>query len=448
MFGARVKGNQAVSFYPNFHVEGMEKAQDGSLENVALALLAARDDDPHFTIRYCENLETECDADLTVFFCETDGEDAMKRQEALESEGWQHVSLLERFFHARSDIRFMKSPEERFAVFVCAGNLQAYHMMLSVLPRILRGFDAKSLSEKELELLETCLTKDGGRFIDLLDGLYGEGRIHRIIIMRQLDFVRKKARERRAQEVKGQIHRYREEIDRLQVSMDNYARKVRDAEMLHFGILNEPDKNDGIKEMMDLVNGNENIVIPQDSFSSTGFSVAIRGPLVNFPDIRAAINNSGSTIYGYIGRCDFDEEDRRRLMRALFVDETYTAMLYGSFSFDVAESTIYADRSASNAPSGWNLTAMPNPHLYYFTCTGSYGPVMRQKMTEGDYVGAITACANSVSSVNLHEQPSFTKFVENLFVLCANAKVLRRLDGTALTPVEAVKELKQQEENG
>ena len=86
-----------------------------------------------------------------------------------------------------------------------------------------------------------------------------------------------------------------------------------------------------------------------------------------------------------------------------------------------------------------------NPHLHYFNCFGDHKRYILDRVCAGDIVGAIMQCIESAKSINILEEPTFGRLVNDLFN--SQSKVILLPDGSSVTPVEALEWLKKEEEN-
>jgi hypothetical protein len=130
------------------------------------------------------------------------------------------------------------------------------------------------------------------------------------------------------------------------------------------------------------------------------------------------------------------KEQMKKLWLALFGDCVYKLRMCCAFVADMKSGL----RGLANYrfPSESD-TYLPNPHIQFYGCTGTYSARFAEYMKKHDYVGAIDQAVVSGRNINFYDSAVISLFVKNLSA--SNTKCIEKADGTLLTPKEAINEL-------
>lgn len=160
------------------------------------------------------------------------------------------------------------------------------------------------------------------------------------------------------------------------------------------------------------------------------------------------VRNTRSYLYtNYENQADVwnDMDNRRLLLNAIFSDNPklkvkmcaiYVLDLRGSIS----------TRRGYDYPRREFGDCIPNPHLDVHACFGNYKRYIQDAIIEGDNIRAIEQCVCSAGSINIGESATFPKFLRQIFNHNCE-KVIELPEGTAVTPIEALNWLKNEENN-
>ena len=135
-------------------------------------------------------------------------------------------------------------------------------------------------------------------------------------------------------------------------------------------------------------------------------------------------------------------------MRAIFIDQSVRVRFCAAYSFN-----LYSN-SGEGLPGFSRYGAllndhMPNPHINRFGCTGDYRKTMRELLSRGDYVMAIEQASASCRTLTLSDTSART-FCNNLFGSqgMKEANCIELPNGSVVTATEAIKYLKEENNNG
>lgn len=198
-----------------------------------------------------------------------------------------------------------------------------------------------------------------------------------------------------------------------------YARLVRQKRSLlderrAFMLGLEEEKNENA--LMNYFLANQNLLLKSVDGSVLEFYV--KTTLGNFDTetMKSILGNSGRadrcTMYTR-GDKGISLEDRDRLFKAIFVDETIRVWLFAPFTLRCDEYCEVSARCDFSQPPEMH-DCCPNPHLYYHSCMGDNQRYVNDALAESDYVTAMEQTIGSVASVNINESVTAGPWMEDL----------------------------------
>ena len=228
----------------------------------------------------------------------------------------------------------------------------------------------------------------------------------------------------------------------LEDNVAEYARlvqKVNDATIKYEALLARP-KNEST-ELVDYFKRHKNLQLVNVSDGTIKFYVKTTADWFDLDFYRRASSNG--SIYRMTADPPFCKvEDRKLLMDAIFSDDpVFRIRLCAIYALntDVAVFRNY------EYPEELTRQYLPNPHLQYHQCLGSYRDPIRTAIRNSNYIGAIEQCVASCQSINLAETGvTFIPFMKRLFATTKKEKVLIDKDGNEYNAKEALEKLKEQ----
>ena len=89
---------------------------------------------------------------------------------------------------------------------------------------------------------------------------------------------------------------------------------------------------------------------------------------------------------------------------------------------------------------------MPNPHINRYSCLGNYVRTINELLKDRNYIGAIEQCSASAKSLNFGDSTVMHEFMRFMYS-SGNRTFIELSDGTTVSPINAIKWLKEQENN-
>lgn len=352
---------------------------------------------------------------------------------------------------ARLNARFYVGKSGRETIIVCENlNLPAYHLLQSLVPRLLPQFFAEApLDADELALLEALTLRTATEYERCLSKLAERLDLREFTIKRIIGDFEKAGRREEICRTQQKIARYKKEVADLRERYCSYLWQIDDLNVQLSGQETALNSASDGSELIDYFVHNRHITPLR--VSGRVLVIAVKTFLESFDpeQFRTYSQNSHSFLYeGYeCGGRFADIKNREKMLNAIFSDEsTLKVKICSNYSLDLRGSgscslQFHYDDEFSDY--------LPNPHIHYFACLGNYAMYIDQALQNGDIIGAIEQCVASAKSLNLAESPTVRRFLNDMFNSRRN--IIRLPDGKDVTPEEALDyldDLEKKEENG
>lgn len=226
------------------------------------------------------------------------------------------------------------------------------------------------------------------------------------------------------------------ELGRIQ---QNFNSKLRERNNCSLQIAGMESKiaEGGDSEIMEFFLHHKNLVLCDAYGSEVVFIVKTQLGWFDPDMAEAAINNRNSCLYTSCERVSRDNEKLKKLWRAIFLDEKLRINFCAKFRLSV--------NGGVNADSTYGAFDMnefgefsPNPHLDYYSCLGDHAREINNRMSGGDYIGAIEQCVASCQSLAFGDSTVMSKFCEIMSGRTGNNRCIVLPDGRVVRPKEAI----------
>ena len=299
----------------------------------------------------------------------------------------------------------------------------------------------KSLREKESDKYEACLEKVAAKYdfrtLNIKNLLKGfETRYERI----------------EAERLRSRIMDIISSIDNLEEEISRYLNDKREADTMLLGIetkiAQEQENEDS--EIMQYFLCNKKLQLNTVNDSIMTFSCEDYLTYFDEEMAKSMIDNPRSYVYVPNGRaCNnyIKAEDMKRLMYAIFIDQTLRIKFCAAYQFELGRRV----RALSGFDYDSNFkNCMPNPHTDHYSCMGNYEREITNRIRENDYIGAIEQAIASCKSLNFGDSTVMKRFIEQMYGLdgYTHNVCVELPDGKFVTPKEAAEFLKNKEEKG
>ena len=201
----------------------------------------------------------------------------------------------------------------------------------------------------------------------------------------------------------------------------------------------------GDNELMDYFISNKKLLVDSVSDDDT-LTYFVGGYIDNFDvdTFERCLENHGSVIYNEYESTSprgITKEDYISLMKAVFLDETVKMKVYSKWRIGTGG---YIEAVGDADPPIQLKDYLPNPHLVYFRCYGSFEPELVKAASECDYIRAVDISSAENGNVNFNDVTVMSRFIRD--ILTEKSRFLELPEGMAVTATEAIAWLKAQDE--
>ena len=362
-------------------------------------------------------------------------------------DGLEEIEKIRTFLEPVMGIRVFVNRETRTTCMLVLNlNSKKWHLIQATLLTALPWYYDKEnhpCSEDEKRIIQSLTKTDAAAYADAINRIEDALDFRTAKIKAIISNYSKTVYQRQKEAVSTTLCNTNDSIRQRENEISNLLVKKRDLEYKLIALSSKEDSAEG-KRLADYFVANK-YLNPENKDDGV-LTLYITGYLDSFdPEIlKSLLDNDRSYIYSEVnGRRSFaDVENRKKLLMALFSDEPVLKLrTVGRYELDM-------ERIRCGAPSNYDIPVkykdyIPNAHLYYYSCLGSYKTYINKRLEEGDLIGAIGQCIASLHSTNLAENTTQVKLFNDLFK--SDRKCIELPDGSFVNAEEALDWLNAQE---
>lgn len=367
--------------------------------------------------------------------------------------GWHRLEKVTDFFKKTFyTLCFINPDKKSVVVFVDNMDIRRMHyLQCSIFAFLPWYFDPKlGVSKIEMELIESLRNKDSAKYEDCIAAIAEQYDFRTAKIRQLLAGFETRYERTECERVRREIESCDEYINSLNAQIRDYLKARRDTEIRLLGLEAKIASGSEESEIMDYFLHNDRLVL--ESVDDDYIVFSVKAYIEYFDDDLAerVIRNDTSYIYRPNGRgCNnlIDKEDMRKLMTAVFINQTIRIRVCAAYQFSMDGNVRGLSRHGYGAEF---REYTPNPHIDGFSCLGTYNQSINELLRRHDYVGAIEQCAASCKSVNLNDGTVMCEFMRRIYGISErqnniNMRCFELPDGSVVTPIDAVNWIKSQE---
>ncbi len=325
----------------------------------------------------------------------------------------------------------------------------AQSMFTRFAPWVLNGTKPEDIPVELREYFVSLNQESGSVYVDAVERVITAHNLRDKIVNRVIETVMRGTVDASISNYESRIADHRRRLANLYsdiASVNTYLTRDLDA----LTGLRERNKDIEAKtsEFKDYISTCESsITIKANSSSKTSLDVYVKTYLKNF-DVDLAetyIANDESYLYEWDNWSSdmLNLEDRRRLLKAVFLDESIKIRMAGQFTVDPTSCSFrYArDGEAESLRNHY----LPNPHVAHFDCFGNNSRYINDALMNGDMITVVEMLRSVTENLNIADGTVGKTFVEAVLNSETAYRIYETNDGQLLTPSEAVEYLKAHE---
>jgi len=376
--------------------------------------------------------------------------DMVKDNMASTYDGWYRLPKVTDFFRKTFYcICFINPDKKNVMLFTDTLDIRKLHYLqcgiFAFMPWYFNPEDG--VSEIEMALINSLREKTPENYLSCLNVIasqydFRSGKIKKLLAGFETIFERKEL-----EQAQRNLRDVIDELNDLNERFGNYLRQQRELNAKILGLEISIERGGGESEIMEYFLCNKKLVL--ESCTNRDLVFGCMDYLTYFDEemAKTMIDNPRSYVYKPNGNTMeryMSKEDMKRLMYALFIDQTLRMKMCAAYSFRI-------DGNVS-ALSGHYYSyeysdCTPNTHIDRFSCMGNHQRVINELLRERNYIGALEQSISSCKSLNFGDSPVMNEFMYRLYGARdgINVKCIELPTGEVVKPKEAVAWLKAQE---
>lgn len=395
-------------------------------------------------------------------FANSNSADSMANMKLIEREflnycsGWVRVEKVTDFFRKTFAVLCYIQPETKCVyLFVDNMNMQKLHyLQCAVFAFLPWYFDPEQgVTEQEMELINSLREKKATKYETCLADFASQFDFRTSRIKNLLSGFETRYERIQCEELGNEIKQVIDRIEQLNYQIGDWLKMKAEKEITLLGFQTKIQQSGDPEEseIMDYFLCNKNLIL--EKVDDRTMTFVVKGYVDFFDEdmAKTVIDNRRSYVYRPSGRaCNnyIPEGDMKRLMTALFIDETLRMKFCAAYKFEL---TGGVSALAHHLYDYECRDCTPNPHTDRYSCMGDYQHVINELLKNHDYIGAIEQCSASCRSLNFGDSIVMQEFMNRLYGTGngdnVNIQCIELPDGRIVRPKEAIIWLKEQEGN-
>lgn len=367
-------------------------------------------------------------------------------------EGWHRLNKVTDFFRKTFYVLCFINPEKK-SVYLFTDKMDVkkmHYLQCSIFAFLPWYFDPEAgVSELEMELINSLREKKSDKYDDCIARIASQYDFRTQKIRNLLAGFETRYERQECERVRREIGDYIDEIDRLNSQIGEYLRVKADKEIRLLGLetkIAQGSSEDS--EIMEYFLCNNRLVLEEVTDTYMVFSCMDYLTYFDEDMAKQMIDNKRSYVYRPNGRaCNnfIQEDDMKKLMYAIFIDQTLRIKMCCAYKFDLNGRV----KGLSGHNYGYEFReCTPNTHIDRYSCMGNYERTINELLKNHNYIGAIEQCVASCKSMNFADSPVMQEFMSRLYGLSGsnvNIRCIELPDGRVVEPKEAIEWIKAQE---
>jgi len=353
------------------------------------------------------------------------------------------------FLKEKADIKcraIYHKEKNKAAIFINTKDIRYYHLNASFISLLFpKLFEEKPLEGQDYDVVKACSKPDKDMFVQKIRECVQPYAMEFRRIM--LNALLKSLHNDKIEYALREVDQQREYIENVKNTLAEAVKNLKTLSVTYEGLRATEQFDEAEEEFVEYLSTNKAIRAMKMEGSVLTFAVA------------TLLNNYNADVWetfakrGYIFDGEYmyrhekiklldvfeDIENRKRLLCNIFSETPeFAVKIAGNYRIDMHSEYVSAEREYNYCAADPIFKSyLPNPHLKIFHCLGGYEDRIPEALRKRNYIGAVELCCASAGSVDLDEtDQTFRPFIG--WLMSTREKVLRRKDGTDMTPEEAL----------
>lgn len=346
---------------------------------------------------------------------------------------WIRVDKITEFFRKAFPIVCFINNDFKNSILITSGmDIRKIHYLQCAIPAFMPWYfeGDRRLTEDDLDLIRSLSEKTSSHYLEAINRYFEKYDFRSIAIKEYLAGFESMYMQNEVESLSGNIERNLREIREYNRVIASLCEQNARNNAKIMGLKLAIDEANENSELMDYFLCNKKLNIVGKNRGAIDFEVF--DYLIYFDEDLAEqiINNDSSYVYsmqhGYITK-----RQMKKLMTEIFIEHTINIKTCAAYCISIRDGVSGIENYAYSK-SGY----LPNPHIHYYSCMGSYSSTIGQLLSEGNYIGAVEQCIASCKSLNFGDYSVMERFMSVLYQ--TENKFIELPDGSVVNPKEAI----------
>ena len=341
-----------------------------------------------------------------------------------------------RVFYARKLNTLFYSDNRNTVIFTDKLELKQFHVLQMMIPKYLPSlFAGNPLTEIETALLKSAGNTSATEYEMLIEEFAKDLDIRAEIIRIKLEGFETAFERLRISEIRNEISRHQNDYDNYLTLLREISQKIQNCQYTLAGLECAINEHSGDSELMEYFMCNKNLSIIRVTGTVIEFVAHGYADVYDVDAFEQYVGNHSGYMYNGLSPA-VTKSQMEKLYRTIFGDGKYKLRMCAAYTADMRTGLRGFQHYSFPIESN---TYLPNPHIQQYGCIGTYAARFQEYMVKKDYVGAIDQAVVSARNLNFYDSMVISFFASDLSG--TTRKCIEKLDGTLLTPYEAIMEL-------
>lgn len=364
------------------------------------------------------------------------------------SKGFEKIQKVTDFFRKTFRVNcYVNHTERKVVIFVEQLNIRRMHYLqcaiLAFLPWYFNPEDG--VTQDEMDLIQSLRETKPDKYMEAIGKIAEKYDLRTMFIKTRLSGFEVAYEKNRRNVLKERIADRISDIEDIKYRLSEILNRKREDELTLAGIELKISQKSEDSEIVEYFLCNKKLSLQKVNGAAMEFVVKDYLTYYDEEMAKRIIDNKTSYVYypGSVVADIISPEDMETLMKEIFIEQNLRMRMCCAYRVEMG--TIATGIAGYSYGCEFD-DCIPNPHIDRYNCLGDYERTMNERLSENDIIGVIEQCISSCKSLNFADSAVMNVFMKRLYGVSGykNNKCIELPNGDVVTPVNAVKWLKEQ----
>lgn len=365
---------------------------------------------------------------------------------------WHRLEKVTDFFRKTFlSMCFINPDKHKVVIFCDSLNIRRMHYLQCAIFAFLPWYfnPEEGVSADEMALIQSLREKTPDKYEECIAKIAAQYDFRASHIRRALADFETRYERQECERTQRNIRETMNYIEDLEERLADYFRQKREYEIKLLGLETKiANGTSEDSEIMEYFLCNNKLELERVTNNTMLFATKDYATYFDEEMAKTMIDNERSYVYMPDGRaCNnyIEKDDMKRLMYAIFIDQTLRLRLCSAYEFELG---VRVRAQCGHDYSSEFNDCMPNPHIDRYQCMGNYERAINDCIKRNDYIGALEQSIASCKSLNFGDSTVMKELMRRMYGLDGyrHNRCIELPNGKVVTPKDAAMWLKAEEE--